>query len=311
MAGVGPLLAWRRVTRRPAARLFAAPAAVAARGDRRGARLQRRRLEPDLRPAVRVRRVHDRGRGPEYLRAVRARRLVASRAAAGGPGGGGARNRRRYGGYLVHIGVAVALLGIAASSASTPSATCGSVPATQPRSAGYDRPLRAAHVRPLERADRLRRRARRPQGRQGRRHAARRPATTTPPRSPMAGPAGPLLPGASRPARWASRRAGQRLVDRDAARSLRCSNRRSARQPIARDSAGRRRRPDDRAPSRSATSGRSAARHLPADRQPDGDLDLDRRPDRARRRRLPRRLALGGGAPRAPRPPTRRGSGAS
>ena len=116
--GIGPLLAWRRVS------LGAAEAAAACdrrwrawRSAARAVRVHRRRLEAAGAAPVRLRR----------LRPGRAR--ARSSRAARPPGGRSpaarcarallalvARNRRRYGGYVVHAGVAVLLIGIAASS---------------------------------------------------------------------------------------------------------------------------------------------------------------------------------------------------
>ena len=62
------------------------------------------------------------------------------------------RNRRRYGGYLVHLGVAVALLGVAASSAFNTQRDVRLGPGETTSVAGYD----VRYVRPtsdcLERA---------------------------------------------------------------------------------------------------------------------------------------------------------------
>ena len=115
--GIGPLLAWGRLSGGAARRLLLWPG-IAARGDdRRPARGQRRR-EPSL-GALRVR-----------LRGLHARRACS--ASSGAPGStrraltgepypralatAVGRNRRRYGGYIVHAGIALTLIGIAASS---------------------------------------------------------------------------------------------------------------------------------------------------------------------------------------------------
>src|SRR4029450_6539213 len=53
----------------------------------------------------------------EFWRGTRARRAGSGEAAPAGVGSLVRRNRRRYGGYLVHLGMAVIFVGIAASSA--------------------------------------------------------------------------------------------------------------------------------------------------------------------------------------------------
>src|SRR5207253_3654275 len=55
--------------------------------------------------------------GSEYFRGVRSRRLMASESHGAALLSIVRRNRRRYGGYVVHMGIAVVLLGVAASSA--------------------------------------------------------------------------------------------------------------------------------------------------------------------------------------------------
>jgi cytochrome c-type biogenesis protein CcmF len=114
--GIGPLLAWRRVTWASARRVFRIPVAVA------------------LLTLVGLLAFTDAGRKPwalalftlaafaisgvllEFYNGAHARQKTS-----GGSFGGAllavtSRNRRRYGGYIVHIGIAVLLIGIAASS---------------------------------------------------------------------------------------------------------------------------------------------------------------------------------------------------
>ncbi|MGI9556961.1 MAG: heme lyase CcmF/NrfE family subunit [Solirubrobacterales bacterium] len=52
----------------------------------------------------------------EFLRAGQARRALTGDSRAAALGGAVTRNRRRYGGYIVHVGIAVMLIGVAASS---------------------------------------------------------------------------------------------------------------------------------------------------------------------------------------------------
>jgi cytochrome c-type biogenesis protein CcmF len=114
--GIGPLLAWRRVTWESARRVFVAPAAVA------------------LAVAVGAAAFFDAGRRPwalllfafaafaltalaqELWRGGSARRALSGGSMPGAMFAVAARNRRRYGGYVVHAGIAVLLIGVAASS---------------------------------------------------------------------------------------------------------------------------------------------------------------------------------------------------
>jgi cytochrome c-type biogenesis protein CcmF len=114
--GIGPLLAWRRVTWASAKRVFRAPLIVGAV------------------TAVVLLLVSDAGHKPwafalfvfaafaltglgqEFWRGAAARRKTSGGSMAGALVAVVSRNRRRYGGYIVHIGIAVILIGIAASS---------------------------------------------------------------------------------------------------------------------------------------------------------------------------------------------------
>jgi cytochrome c-type biogenesis protein CcmF len=114
--GIGPLLAWRRVTWGSARRVFVAPAAAA--------------LAVGVGTAV----LFDTGRRPwalllfafsafaltalaqELWRGGAARRSLSGGSIPGAIFAVAARNRRRYGGYVVHAGIAVLLIGVAASS---------------------------------------------------------------------------------------------------------------------------------------------------------------------------------------------------
>jgi cytochrome c-type biogenesis protein CcmF len=117
LSGIGPLLAWRRVTASQLRRIAAVPAAIGL------ATLAALALFTDAADspaslvlftfaAFTIAAVVG-----EFRRGVQTRRVVSSE----GPGAALVsiirRNRRRYGGYVVHLGVAVVLLGVAASSA--------------------------------------------------------------------------------------------------------------------------------------------------------------------------------------------------
>jgi len=114
--GIGPLLAWRRVTWESARRVFVVPIAAA------------------LAIAAVAALLFDAGRRPpalllfsfagfalvalaqELWRGASARRALSGGSISAAMLAVAARNRRRYGGYVVHAGIAVLLIGVAASS---------------------------------------------------------------------------------------------------------------------------------------------------------------------------------------------------
>jgi len=115
LSGVGPVIAWRRATLVNARRNFLAPALVA------------------LLTLVVLLAAGVAGRpfaialfccsafvlasiGQEFARGVRARRAIAGEPPAVALLALVRRNRRRYGGYIVHVGMAVLFVGVAASS---------------------------------------------------------------------------------------------------------------------------------------------------------------------------------------------------
>ena len=117
LTGIGPVLAWRRVTPRRLVRILAAPLAISALAV---AALLAFTAAGESVPSLLmfcfvafVLGVV----GQEFVRGASARRLMTGeswpRALVRLTG----RNRRRYGGYLVHAGIAVLFLGVAASSA--------------------------------------------------------------------------------------------------------------------------------------------------------------------------------------------------
>ena len=117
LAGIGPVLTWRRVTPAALRRVFAAPVAVAVIAAVLLVVLTR--AEDNLKSlamfglvafvlAVVVQ---------EFSRGVAARRVMTGERVPAALGRLVARNRRRYGGYVVHAGIAVLFLGVAASSA--------------------------------------------------------------------------------------------------------------------------------------------------------------------------------------------------
>jgi cytochrome c-type biogenesis protein CcmF len=117
LTGIGPLLAWRRGTPSKAVRVFALPVAVAALAlvamlaftpaAESVTSLIMFTLVAFVLSAV----------SQELVRGVRARRVATEESLPVALAQLISRNRRRYGGYTVHAGLALLLLGVAASSA--------------------------------------------------------------------------------------------------------------------------------------------------------------------------------------------------
>lgn len=117
LIGIGPLLAWRRVTTRAALRAFAAPLAVAGGAlvlllaltdaAESTSSLALFVLAAFVLAAV----------GQEFWRGAGARRVLAREPRPLAMLRLVGRNRRRYGGYIVHAGIALVLVGVAGSSA--------------------------------------------------------------------------------------------------------------------------------------------------------------------------------------------------
>ena len=117
LSGIGPLLPWRRAGRRSLRRLFAVPVGAAATATAAGLLVGPVSGSPRA-PALFVAAAFVIAAvGQECWRGGSARRASTGRAWPIALGGLVARNRRRYGGYAVHVGIAVMLVGVAASSA--------------------------------------------------------------------------------------------------------------------------------------------------------------------------------------------------
>jgi len=114
--GVGPLLAWRRISWAAAKRAFVAPAAVAAVTALVLVLATDAGEEPWALALFAFAAFALTGLAQEFWRGAAARRSLAGGSLPGALAGVVSRNRRRYGGYVVHIGVVVLLVGIAASS---------------------------------------------------------------------------------------------------------------------------------------------------------------------------------------------------
>jgi cytochrome c-type biogenesis protein CcmF len=114
--GVGPLLAWRRVSWATAKRVFFAPSLAAAAAGIALALFSDALHKPWAFALFAFAAFALVGLGQEFWRGAAARRSLVGGSMVAALGGVVSRNRRRYGGYIVHAGIAVLLIGIAASS---------------------------------------------------------------------------------------------------------------------------------------------------------------------------------------------------
>ncbi|HEX5712840.1 MAG TPA: cytochrome c-type biogenesis CcmF C-terminal domain-containing protein [Solirubrobacterales bacterium] len=114
--GIGPLLAWRRVTWASAKRVFRLPLALAAVVAIALALFTDSLQEPWAFALFVVAAFALAGLAQEFWNGARARQRVAGGSLPGALAAVVSRNRRRYGGYIVHVGFAVLLIGVAASS---------------------------------------------------------------------------------------------------------------------------------------------------------------------------------------------------
>jgi len=114
--GIGPLLAWRRISWDAAKRVFLAPAVVAAVVAIGLALLTDAAGKPWALALFAFAAFSLTGLAQEFWRGAAARRSLSGGSMPAALVAVVSRNRRRYGGYIVHAGVAVLLIGIAASS---------------------------------------------------------------------------------------------------------------------------------------------------------------------------------------------------
>jgi cytochrome c-type biogenesis protein CcmF len=114
--GIGPLLAWRRVSWATARRVFLVPSLAAAAVGVALALFSDALHKPWAFALFVFASFALVGLGQEFWRGAAARRSLVGGSMPAALAGIVTRNRRRYGGYIVHIGVAVLLIGIAASS---------------------------------------------------------------------------------------------------------------------------------------------------------------------------------------------------
>ena len=170
--GIGPLLAWGRLSGRRARRLLLWPAlAAVATIAGRCWRVHRRRRPPWALVRVRLRRLRPGGARRRVLagRSRAPQRSPASRYPARCARAVTARNRRRYGGYIVHAGIAhPADRRSPPRRASRPAATCACTSGSPAKVGDYTVTYRKPTADPQERADRLRGAARRQPRRQAR-----------------------------------------------------------------------------------------------------------------------------------------------
>lgn len=115
LSGIGPIIAWRRATLANARRNFLAPtlAALVTLGVLLLAGVQGR---PGALAMFSIAAFVFASVAQEFARGVRARRAMAGESAPRALVALVRRNRRRYGGYIVHVGIAVMFIGVAASS---------------------------------------------------------------------------------------------------------------------------------------------------------------------------------------------------
>jgi cytochrome c-type biogenesis protein CcmF len=136
LSGIGPAITWRRATLANARRNFVAPAvvAVATLVVLLGAGVR----EKPFAIAMFCCAAFVFGSiGQEFLRGVRARRAMAGEASPVALVALVRRNRRRYGGYIVHIGIAVLFVGVAASSSFQHASELGLSPGQSARVGAY------------------------------------------------------------------------------------------------------------------------------------------------------------------------------
>ena len=114
--GIGPLLAWRRISWESARRVFLVPLAVGLAAAIGLALLTEAADSPLALLLFAFAAFAITGLAQEFWRGAAARRALAGGSLPAALLAVTSRNRRRYGGYVVHVGVAVLLIGIAASS---------------------------------------------------------------------------------------------------------------------------------------------------------------------------------------------------
>jgi cytochrome c-type biogenesis protein CcmF len=149
--GVGPLLAWRRISWGSAKRVFLVPSIVAALAAAGLAVFTDAAAKPWALALFAFAAFALTGLAQEFWRGASARRSLDGGSLPGALVAVVARNRRRYGGYIVHAGVAVLLIGIAASSSFQTKQDVRLRPGQSATIDGYD----VTYVRPTAKVNRL------------------------------------------------------------------------------------------------------------------------------------------------------------
>jgi cytochrome c-type biogenesis protein CcmF len=116
LSGIGPVIAWRRATLANARRNFALPLAAAALMAIAAYTVVPIGSSPPTVILFCAAVFAIAGIGQEFWRGLRARRAMTRESPPRALLSMMRRNRRRYGGYIVHVGIAVLLIGVAASS---------------------------------------------------------------------------------------------------------------------------------------------------------------------------------------------------
>ena len=137
LSGIGPVIAWRRATKANARRNFLVPVACGVLTilvllpfdiQQKPLALLMFAFAAFVLGSI----------GQELVRGVRARRAMASESVPAAAVSLVRRNRRRWGGYTVHVGMAVLFVGVAASSAFQASSDASLKPGQSVKLDGYD-----------------------------------------------------------------------------------------------------------------------------------------------------------------------------
>ncbi|MBA3864870.1 MAG: heme lyase CcmF/NrfE family subunit [Solirubrobacterales bacterium] len=149
--GIGPLLAWRRVSWASAKRVFRIPLAVGIVATIALALFSDAAHKPWALALFGFAAFAITGLGQEFWNGASARRKISGGTMAGALIAVVSRNRRRYGGYIIHIGIAVVLIGIAASSSFQTNRNVNLRPGQTTDIAGW----KVTYLRPTAKVDRL------------------------------------------------------------------------------------------------------------------------------------------------------------
>jgi cytochrome c-type biogenesis protein CcmF len=138
LTGLGPLFAWRQSTARGLLRVLAVPGAVTVAVVGVVLAVTDARAHVPALVAFAVIALTISALAGEFARGTRARRAATGEPWPEALVGVVTRNRRRYGGYVVHAGIAVLLLGVAASSSFGTAIDRSLRPGQRMRVAGYE-----------------------------------------------------------------------------------------------------------------------------------------------------------------------------